>query len=142
MRMIITMNKRYSKAILIPNLEDRYEYLKIGGSVGHATFGGHRYLNQTLYKSEEWKSTRREVIIRDNGCDLAHPDYPIQGLILIHHIEPITIEDILERKPCVFDLDNLICTSLNTHNAIHYGDSNLLPKIFVERTKNDTCPWR
>lgn len=136
------MSKRYSKVILIPEFLDRYEYLKIGGTVGRETFAGHRYLNQTLYTSDEWKRTRRDVIIRDDGCDLADPDRPILGMILIHHIEPITIDDILQRRPCVFDLDNLICTSLNTHNAIHYGNASLLPKPFVERYKNDTCPWR
>ena len=136
------MTKRYSEVQLLPTLKDRYEYLRIGGDVGIETFGSHRYLNQILYTSEEWKRTRREVIIRDNGCDLADQDYPICGKILIHHLEPITIEDILERRSCVFDLDNLICTSLNTHNAIHYSDSSLLPKLPIERTKNDTCPWR
>lgn len=136
------MIKRYSELITIVRFEDRYEYLKLGGFVGEATFGGHRYLNQILYTCEEWGSTRREVIIRDDACDLADPDHPITGKILIHHIVPITIDDVLKRRPCVFDLDNLVCTSMNTHNAIHYGDSNLLPKPYVERRKNDTCPWR
>lgn len=136
------MIKRYSELITIAGFEDRYEYLKLGGFVGEATFGGHRYLNQILYTCEEWGSTRREVIIRDDACDLADPDHPITGKILIHHIVPITIDDVLKRRPCVFDLDNLVCTSMNTHNAIHYGDSNLLPKPYVERRKNDTCPWR
>lgn len=136
------MTKRYSELVLIPSFIDRYEYLKIGGSVGYSTFGSHRYLNQMLYKCEDWKLTRRDVIIRDNGCDLGDPDHPILGMILVHHIEPITIDDIISRRPCVFDLDNLISTSLNTHNAIHYGDKNLLPTNYVERTKNDTCPWR
>lgn len=136
------MIKSYSELVTIARFEDRYEYLKLGGFVGEATFGGHRYLNQILYTCEEWGSTRKEVIIRDDACDLADPDHPITGKILIHHIVPITIDDVLKRRPCVFDLDNLVCTSMNTHNAIHYGDSNLLPKPYVERRKNDTCPWR
>lgn len=136
------MIKTYSQAILIPTFIERYEYLKIGGKVGDATFGGHRYLNQILYKRPEWRHTRNEVIIRDNGCDLAIPGREIEGKIYIHHITPITIDDILQRRPCVFDLDNLICTSLDTHNAIHYGDASLLQSDPIERRKNDTCPWR
>ena len=138
----ITMTKTYQGLLSIQDFVDRFEYLKVPGSIGDPTFGGHRYLNQQLYQSPEWKRVRREVIIRDDGCDLAHPDYPIYGNVLIHHIDPITIDDILHRHPKVFDLDNLVCVSFCTHNAIHYGDSNLLPPVFTERTKNDTCPWR
>lgn len=134
--------KTYSQVILIPTFIERYEYLKICGKVGDATFGGHRYLNQILYKCPEWRHTRNEVIIRDNGCDLAIPGREIEGKIYIHHITPITIDDILQRRPCVFDLDNLICASLDTHNAIHYGDASLLQSDPIERHKNDTCPWR
>lgn len=135
-------NRTYQDLISIKAFQDRFEYLRVKGYVGDSTFGGHRYLNQRLYQSPEWHRVRREVIIRDDGCDLAHPDYPIYGNVLIHHIEPITIDDILHRHPKVFDLDNLVCVSFRTHNAIHYGDSNLLPQEFKERTKNDTCPWR
>lgn len=137
-----TERKSYSILIRFNNFEDRFEYLSLLGLVGDITFGGHRYLNQMLYQSEEWKSTRREVILRDKGCDLAHGDFPINGSIYIHHINPITIDDILERHPCVFDLDNLICTSFKTHNAIHYGRIDELSRGLVERRKNDTCPWR
>lgn len=134
--------KCYSELISIPTFQERFEYLMIGGIVGNETFGGHRYLNQILYKTEDWKLARREVILRDDGYDLAHRDYPIFGNIYIHHINPITIDDILNNRPCVFDLENLISTSLNTHNAIHYGNINLLPTDPFQRTKNDTCPWR
>lgn len=134
--------KTYSELIKIPSFEDRFNYLCLIGIVGEMTFGGHRHLNQVLYQSEQWKRTRREIILRDNGCDLAHEDYPIGGSVYIHHINPISIEDILKERPCVFDLENLICVSFKTHNAIHYGSDELLSKAPVIRTKNDTCPWR
>lgn len=135
--------KSYSELIKIESFEERLKYLSLAGIVGETTFGGHRYLNQILYQSYKWKNeTRPEVILRDNGCDLGHEDYLINGSIYIHHINPITIDDVLEERPCVFDLDNLICTSFQTHNAIHYGIEDFLPKGFVERKKYDTCPWR
>lgn len=134
--------KMYSELIKLEKFEDRFNYLSLVGIVGETTFGGHRYLNQMLYQTEKWKSTRREVIFRDNGCDLGHSDYPITGSIYIHHINPITIDDILKQRPCVFDLENLISTTFRTHNAIHYGSEDLLPKGPAVRSKNDTCPWR
>lgn len=134
--------KTYSELIQLPSFEERFDYLKLKGLVGEMTFNGHRYLNQKLYQCPEWKSVRRQVIIRDDGCDLACDGYPIFDSILVHHINPITIGDVVERRPCVFDLENLICVSHNTHNAIHYGDKDLLPKSFTVRTKNDTCLWR
>lgn len=137
-----TIYKTYSELIKIEKFEDRFDYLSLVGIVGETTFGGHRYLNQILYQTDKWKSTRREVILRDNGCDLAHQDYSINGSIYIHHINPITIDDILEERPCVFDLNNLICTTFRTHNAIHYGSKDLLPKAPADRKKNDTCLWR
>lgn len=136
------MYKTYSELIKIESFEDRFKYLSLSGTVGEATFGSHRHLNQTLYQTEKWKSTRREIILRDNGCDLAHNDYSIYGTIYIHHLNPITIDDILEERPCVFDLENLVCTTFRTHNAIHYGTEDLLPRKVVERKRNDTCPWR
>lgn len=142
MTMMTDIYKTYSELIKKSSFEDRFEYLSLKGTVGEQTFGGHRYLNQMLYKSPKWKSTRREVILRDDGCDLAHEEHPIYDKVLIHHINPITIEDILNERPCVFDLENLICTSYKTHVAIHYGSSSLLPKDVVKRTKNDTCPWK
>lgn len=136
------MYKTYSELIKISEFKGRFNYLNLSGIVGEATFGGHRSLNQILYQTEQWKRTRREAILRDNGCDLAHEDYPIGGSVYIHHINPITIDDILEERPCVFDLENLVCVSFKTHNAIHYGTEDLLSRGPVIRTKNDTCPWR
>lgn len=136
------MYKTYSELIKIRSFEDRFIYLNLAGIVGEVTFGGHRNLNQILYQTERWKRTRREVILRDNGCDLAHEDYPIGRSVYIHHINPISVEDILEERPCVFDLENLVCVSFKTHNAIHYGTEDLLSRGPVIRTKNDTCPWR
>ena len=136
------MNKSYLELIQIPTFQERYEYLKIGGRIGEETFGFDRYLNQTLYRSSEWKRFRRQIIIRDKGCDLGCEGYELYDKILIHHINPITIDDVLKRASCIFDPNNVICTSLNTHNAIHYGDSELLVTEPIERTKNDTCPWK
>lgn len=134
--------KRYSEVIRLATFEERYEYLKLNGVVGDMTFNGHRYLNQLLYRCPEWKQVRNRIIVRDAGCDLAMSDRPIGSKLLVHHINPITAADIIEREKCVFDPENLICVSMNTHNAIHYGDSSLLVKGPVVRTKHDTCPWR
>lgn len=134
--------RTYSELITIPTFEERFEYLKLNGSVGLETFGHDRYLNQILYNSQEWRRFRPEIIVRDNGCDLACEGYEIFGKILIHHINPITAQDILNRNPKVFDPENVITTVHNTHNAIHYGDENLLITAPIERSRNDTCPWR
>ena len=134
--------RTYSELILLPTFKERFEYLKIGGKVGEETFGFDRYLNQILYTSPEWKSTRDRIIARDNGCDLAIPGREINGKIMIHHMNPITVDDILRRSDFVFNPEYLICTIMNTHNAIHYGDSSLLYEDPIIRTKNDTCPWR
>lgn len=132
----------YSELITLPTFEERYRYLRKSGIVGEETFGSHRYLNQTLYTSPEWRSVRNHVIIRDNGCDLAMEGYEIRDRVYIHHINPITEEDILDRRPALFDMENLICVSFNTHQAIHYGDESLLPIIsFNERTPGDTKLW-
>ena len=137
------MNIRtYSELITIPTFEERFEYLQLKGSVGKDTFGYDRYLNQVLYRSPEWKRLRNQIIIRDCGCDLACDGYDIYGKVLIHHLNPITVEDVLARSRKVFDPDNLVCVSHNTHNAIHYGDVDLLVTGPIIRTKNDTCPWR
>lgn len=138
----MTNTKRYSELITISTYEERFKYLQLKGAVGNDTFGYDRYLNQILYNSPEWKRLRNQIIIRDNGRDLGCEGYEIYGRILIHHMNPITVEDIVSRDPIVFDPENLICVSHNTHNAIHYGDENLLIMAPVERTKNDTCPWR
>lgn len=134
--------KTYEELVALKTFKERYEYLKIGGKVGEMTFGGSRHLNQALYSCYEWKRVRDLVVLRDKGCDLAHPDRPIAGRVVIHHLNPITIEDVVQRKPCVFDLDNLVCTTHTTHLAIHYGDEQLLPSDYVERRPNDTCPWK
>lgn len=135
--------KSYKELIKIEKFEDRYEYCKLGGGVADPTFAGHRYLNQVLYRSPEWKSIRRDAIARDGGNDLAHPDRPIIKGIYIHHLNPITIEDIEKRRDWIFDLDNLVCVSFDTHQAIHYGDEKMLiPSKPTVRTPGDTCPWR
>ena len=135
--------RTYSELIRLPTFEDRYEYLNLNGKIGEETFGFDRYINQQLYqRSQKWKSVRDKVIIRDNGCDLSMEGYEIWGKIIIHHMNPITIEDIERESDFVFNPEYLISTSLNTHNAIHYGDENLLIKAPIERTKYDTCPWR
>ena len=139
--MIIT-NRSYYELIQIPNYLDRFSYLKLRGSVGKETFGFDRYLNQALYRSPEWKRFRRDMILRDNGCDLACEGYEIVGKVLLHHINPITIEDITNRSSNIFDPNNVICVSMNTHNAIHYGDESLLVIGPTERTPYDTCPWK
>ena len=134
--------RTYSELITIPTFEERFEYLQLKGSVGKDTFGYDRYLNQVLYRSPEWKRLRNQIIIRDGGCDLACDGYDIYDKVLIHHLNPITVEDVLTRSRKVFDPDNLVCVSHNTHNAIHYGDMDLLVTGPIIRTKNDTCPWR
>ena len=134
--------KTYSELITIPTFEERFEYLQLKGSVGKNTFGYDRHLNQVLYRSPEWKHLRNQIIIRDCGCDLACDGYDIYDKVLIHHLNPITVEDVLARSRKVFDPDNLVCVSHNTHNAIHYGDVDLLVTGPIIRTKNDTCPWR
>ena len=137
----MTGTKSYSELISFSTFLDRYRYLKLGGRIGEETFGFDRYLNQALYKSPEWRRARDEVIIRDNGCDLGLDGYEIYDKILIHHINPITRRMIQDRDPEIFDLENLICVSHNTHNAIHYGDESLLPILQVERYKGDTKLW-
>lgn len=137
-----TTTRTYSELITLPTFIERFRYLKIGGRVGAETFGHDRYLNQTLYRSDEWKRFRRDIILRDNGRDLACEGFDIAGPIIIHHIDPITIEDVLNRNPKIFDPENVISTWLRTHNAIHYGDESLLCIEPIERTPYDTCPWR
>ena len=134
--------KCYSELIALPTFIERYRYLKIGGRVGAETFGHDRYLNQLLYHSDEWLEFRDWIIIRDNGCDLAMPGFDLHERILVHHIDPITVDDVIKRHPKIFDPENTISTSLNTHNAIHYGDESRLAILPIERTPNDTCLWR
>lgn len=134
--------KTYNDLIQFPTLLERFEYLKIHSKIGARTFGGNRWLNQTFYQSEEWKKLRRKVILRDKGCDLGVPGEVIQGAIYIHHLEPITYEDIRDRNlDKLLNENNLICCSFNTHQAIHYSDSSLLPKPYEPRTQGDTQLW-
>lgn len=144
--------RTYSELITLPTFEERYRYLQLFGRVGEETFGFDRYLNQLFYKSPEWRTVRDKIIVRDNGCDLAMPGHEIMtldrygnkvpGKILIHHMNPITMEDILHRSEYLLDPEYLICTIDNTHKAIHYGDESLLITMPMERRPNDTCPWR
>lgn len=134
--------RSYSELIKIPTFKERFEYLRLDGKVGEETFGFDRYLNQIFYKSPDWKAARDFVIIRDQGCDLAMEGHEIFGRILVHHMNPIRIEDIVNRSKYLLDPEYLICTIKNTHDAIHYGDGSLLITGPIERTKNDTCPWR
>lgn len=139
----MTMVRSYSELISLETFIERYLYLKLNGKVGEDTFGFDRYLNQEFYqKDDEWKRVRNHVIIRDLGCDLGVKGREIQGKILVHHLNPIAKEDILLRTRRLLDPENLICTTKQTHDAIHYGDENLLIKDPVERRPNDTCPWR
>lgn len=140
--MISQMIRTYSELITIPSYIERYRYLKLDGIIGEDTFGFNRWLNQYLYKTKEWRQLRNYVIDRDLGCDLAWPDCEIVGLIIVHHLNPITKEDILERSPLVYDPDFLVCTAELTHKAIHYGDESLLMTDPIIRRPNDTCPWR
>lgn len=134
--------RTYSELIQLKTFEERFEYLKLDGIIGRETFGFDRYLNQMFYTSIEWKKFRRDIILRDNGCDLAIPGLDIVGKIFIHHLNPITKEDILNRTEYLMNPEFVICSSKLTHDAIHYGDSDLLPKGPIERKRNDTCPWR
>lgn len=134
--------KTYTELSKLATFEDRFNYLKLIGSVGRETFGFNRYINQTLYKSHRWKKIRDEVIVRDNGCDLGIDGREIYDRILVHHINPITIDDIQNESDLVFSKEFLICTTHDTHNAIHYGTDKNLGLPLVERKRNDTCPWK
>lgn len=147
------MIRTYSDLILLPTFEDRYKYLRIGGTVGQATFGFDRYLYEDFLRSDEWLELRDFVIVRDNGCDLAIEGRDIYGWrdkatkktrsrIIIHHMNPITKDDLLRRTKYLLDPKYLITTIKNTHDAIHYGDESILMKEPIARTRNDTCPWR
>lgn len=138
----MTEQKSYSVLILLPTFIERFEYLKLRGSVGAETFGCDRIFNQRFYNSTEWKRCRNRIIARDLGCDLGVDRYDILGRVIIHHINPINIRDIETRSGKLFDEDNLICVSEKTHEAIHYGDSRLLVTEPVIRRPNDMCPWK
>lgn len=139
---MIVKTKTYSELIRLEKYMDRYQYLMLSGRVGQETFGYERFLNQSLYKSYEWRSVRDEVIVRDHGCDLGMEGYEIYGSIIVHHMNPITMDDIQNRNEDIFNPEYLVSTSFSTHNAIHYGDEGLLITEPIIRTKNDTCPWK
>ena len=132
----------YSELSRLQTFEERFEYAKLGGVIGESTFGFDRYLNQALYRSPEWRRLRNQIIIRDNGCDLGVDGMSIGKYIIVHHLNPLTIEDLDERNEDIFNPEYLVCVSRNTHNAIHFGDEGLLPKGPIERCPNDTCPWK
>lgn len=136
------MIRTYSELSKLNTFEERFRYLKLNGTVGEETFGFDRYINQKFYKSPEWKAVRDFVIVRDNGCDLGIEGYEIRGKIYIHHMNPILPRDIIEQSEFLLNPEYLITTTHLTHNAIHYGDENLLIKAPIERSKYDTCPWR
>lgn len=135
------MERKYSELITIPSFKERYEYLRLNGVVGEDTFGWDRYLNQNFYRSDEWKSLRDRIIIRDNGCDLGVEGYEINSRIYIHHMNPISIRDITDATEYLTNPEFLICTSFNTHQAIHYGDETLLVTEPIIRKPNDTTLW-
>lgn len=137
-----TMNRCYTELKQLQTFEERYRYLRLGAQVAAETFGFDRWVNQRFYKSDEWKRIRRDVIIRDEGCDLGVEGYDIQNGIYVHHMNPISLKDITDKVDWILDPEYLICTSFDTHNAIHYGDESLLPKLPMERRPNDTCPWK
>ena len=138
----MTTIKTYSELSRLLTFEERFGYLRLDGVVGKDTFGFDRYLNQQFYRSSEWKRIRNQVIVRDNGCDLGIDEYEIHGRILIHHMNPISIEDLQHVSDLLMNPEYLICVSHRTHNAIHYGDENLIVSAPIERSQNDTCPWR
>lgn len=134
--------KTYSEMCSFSTFIERFNYLKLNGRVGVETFGFDRYLNQVLYCSQEWKRFRRQVILRDNGCVFGLDGYDIQGRLIVHHINPITLEQIEQRDPMVFSMENVVCVTHNVHEAIHYGDESLIPTDPIIRKPNDTCPWK
>lgn len=134
--------KTYLELSQLKTFEERFKYLRLSQKVSEETFGHLRWVNQKFYKSKEWLSFRNQIIVRDMGCDLGVPGRDIYGPIIIHHLNPITYDDLINRSPCVFDKNNVITTMLSTHNAIHYGDVDLLLLDPIERTPNDTIPWK
>ena len=140
----MTSIKRYSELIRLPTAEERFNYLKLSGSVGASTFGFDRYLNQQFYRSKEWRKFRSDMILRDNGCDMALPgrEIPNGAKLILHHINPLTLEEVEEQGEALFDPENVVCVSDRTHNAIHFGDISLLVMEPIVRRPYDTCPWR
>lgn len=140
--MTLSRLRTYSELLQHSTFEDRFEYLRVRAGVGDPTFGGERWLNQDFYRSYEWKEIRELVITRDLGCDLADRDHEIFDRLIVHHMNPMTIEDVVDGNPDILNPEYLITTSHNTHNAIHFGDASLLPQPLVVRSPGDTTPWR
>lgn len=139
----MTRDRTYTELLRLQTFDERFKYLMLKGRVGIETFGYDRYLNQALYRSPDWKRVRDQIIIRDNGCDLGLEDYPISGNVLIHHMNPITIDDVLNSDSDIFNPEYLICVSHKTHNALHYGYEEYPDSLkLTERKPNDTIPWR
>lgn len=134
--------RRYSELIRLKTFDERFEYLRLAGVVGQSTFGFDRYLNQLCYHSAKWNEVRNRIIIRDNGCDLGVEGYDIHDKIIVHHMNPLILQDLIDVSDDIFNEEYLICTSHTTHNAIHYGDASLLPRGPVERRPGDTCLWK
>ena len=135
--------KCYSELAKLKTFDERFKYLEIGGHIGIESFGFNRYLNQNFYHSYEWLRLRDQIILRDGGMDLGVDGYPVNSRIVIHHINPITIDDVLDRNPDIFNPEYLISCSHQTHNALHYGNEEYLNRFkVVERKPNDTIPWR
>lgn len=141
-RMMKSMIKTYSDLKRLDTFDERLRYLKLDGTVGSETFGFERYLNQAFYRSDEWKQIRNQIIIRDKGCDLGIDGCEMYGNIIVHHINPIITDDIINQTDLLLNPEYLISTTLQTHNAIHYGNVNLVTDLLNERSKNDMCPWR
>ncbi len=137
----MTRVRTYSELRRFDTFEERYEYLRLGGGVGESTFGFDRYINQAFYRSSLWKQVRNQVIVRDNGCDLGVLDRPINGGLLVHHISPMSVDDLIHHEEWVLNPEYLITTTHDTHNAIHYGDQSLLKKPFTPRQMGDTKLW-
>jgi len=138
---VVKMTRTYTELRQLPTFEERFKYLKLGAQVAAETFGFDRWVNQRFYRSPEWRKVRRDVIIRDEGRDLGVEGYELQNGIYVHHMNPMLPKDIVDASEWILNPEYLICVSFNTHNAIHYGDENLLPKV-IERKPNDTCPWK
>lgn len=136
------MIRKYSELVLLPTFKERFNYLKLDGQIGSVTFGHERCLNQAFYKSDEWKKIRDYVIMRDNACDLGVDGYEIYSKVVIHHLNPITKQDVLKHSDFLIDPEFLITTRIATHNALHYGDERFLTTEPVIRKPFDTCPWK
>ena len=134
--------RTYTELMALPSFIERFRYLKLNGRIGEETFGFDRWLNQVFYRSPEWMDMRQEILVRDNGCDLAHPDHIIGVRPIIHHMNPIKPEDLVNVPDEILNPEFLVCVSKRTHDAIHFGDASLLPSLPTERTPNDMCPWK